>query len=423
VPPTPRATCAACCASRAARAFQADEIALVTELVEKACVAATDILALHELRAQATTDPLTGLGNRRQLAADFSSWRRREADCGAPTLLMSFDLDGFKAYNDTFGHLAGDALLTRLAGKLTEAVGARGGAYRLGGDEFCALLPVDVDELDDVIGGAADALTERGDEFTIGASCGVVVLPREADNLERALQLADERMYARKHSRGSGARDQARDVLMRTMQAKQPALDEHSDEVAQLAVRVARRLGLAGEQLDEIARAAELHDIGKVGIPDAILNKPGPLSPDEWEFMRQHTILGERILNAAPALRPVARLVRSTHERWDGHGYPDRLAGAQIPFGARIVAVCDAYQAMTADRTYRAAPGHAHARRELRANAGSQFDPTVITAFLAEIDGDTPTADARAADAARRHGLIAQVHELLNDTAAIAPPG
>ena len=107
------------------------------------------------------------------------------------------------------------------------------------------------------------------------------------------------------------------------------------------------------EQLDELRRAAELHDVGKVGIPDAILDKPGPLDDEEWEFMRQHTVLGERILGAAPALRPVAAIVRSTHERWDGRGYPDGLVGEEIPLGSRIVAACDAYEAMTNDRPYR----------------------------------------------------------------------
>jgi two-component system, cell cycle response regulator len=227
----------------------------------------------------------------------------------------------------------------------------------------------------------------------VGASCGVVVLPCEADNPDRALQLADQRMYARKRGRASGPRDQARAVLMRTMEAKHPALDDHSSLVAELAARVARRLGLEGEALDEVTRAAELHDVGKVGIPDAILDKPASLDPSEWEFIRQHTVLGERILNAAPALRPVAGLVRASHERWDGAGYPDGLAGEHIPRGARIVAVCDAYEAMVSDRPYRPAIGHAAACEELRAEAGRQFDPAVVEAFLAEVDATAPSAE------------------------------
>ena len=314
------------------------------------------------------------------MAADVGGWITDAA--ASPRLLILFDLNGFKGYNDTFGHVAGDALLTRLGAKLSDEVAPYGDAYRLGGDEFCAVLELDADRVEEIIAIAAHALSEAGEGFSVTASYGVVLLPHEADSLEHAVQLADERMYAHKHNRSSGARDQARDVLMRTMQAKQPALHEHSSQVAELAVAVARRFGMSSEELDEVARAAELHDIGKVGIPDAILDKPGRLDDDEWEFMRQHTILGERILNAAAALRPVARLVRASHERWDGTGYPDKLTGAEIPLGARIIAVCDAYEAMTTDRAYRRALSAEAATQELRASAGTQFDPDVVDAFL-----------------------------------------
>jgi diguanylate cyclase (GGDEF)-like protein len=372
---------------RDGRGFDADELALLGELIAKAEHAAGEILANQALREQAVTDALTGLGNRRRLSDDLAAALQR-ATASRPALLLLFDLDGFKAYNDTFGHLAGDQLLARLGAKLTEAVADGGAAYRLGGDEFCALLELDHEQLEDLIARTAGALTEKGKQFAIRASLGAVLLPHEADSPDHALQLADERMYAHKRGRAAGPRDQARDVLLCTMQAKMPDLDEHASGVADLAVRVARQLGLTGEALDEIARAAELHDVGKVGIPDAILNKPGPLDPTEWEFMHQHTILGERILNAAPALRPVARLVRSSHERWDGAGYPDRLAGEAIPLGARVVAVCDAYEAMTADRAYRKRMSHHAARAELRAHAGTQFDPTVVDAFLIATDPD-----------------------------------
>jgi two-component system, cell cycle response regulator len=132
-------------------------------------------------------------------------------------------------------------------------------------------------------------------------------------------------------------------------------------------------------------RAAELHDLGKVGIPDVILDKPGALNATQWELMRQHTILGERILNASPAMRPVAKVVRATHERWDGRGYPDGLAEEQIPLGARIVAVCDAYSAMIDKRPYASARSHEEACRELKREAGRQFDGHVVEVFLAEI--------------------------------------
>jgi HD-GYP domain-containing protein (c-di-GMP phosphodiesterase class II) len=188
-------------------------------------------------------------------------------------------------------------------------------------------------------------------------------------------------MYANKRRRANGAGVQASEVLLRTMRAKQPELDQRAGHVARLAARVAHRLAVSGEPLDEVLRAAQLHDIGKVGVPDAILNKRSELTDGEWEFVRNHTILGERILQGAPALRPIARLVRASHERWDGTGYPDRLRGDEIPLGARIIAVCDAFDAMISERPYSAAKTHAEALGELRRCAGTQFDPEIVAAF------------------------------------------
>jgi putative nucleotidyltransferase with HDIG domain len=281
--------------------------------------------------------------------------------------------------------MAGDALLARLAGKLASAVAPDGDAYRLGGDEFCALVPARPVEHRELVARAATALCERGERFSITASCGAVLIPHEASTPEYALQLADERMYARKQIRSSPTGEQTRDVLVRIMHAKQPNLPEHSTGVSQLAVAVGRRLGMNAEELDELVRAAELHDIGKVGIPDAILDKPGPLDDEEWDFIRQHPVVGERILSAAPALRPVAKIVRAHHERWDGGGYPDQLMGTEVPLAARIVAVCDAYHAITTERCYRPARTVEAARAELRNEAGRQFDPLVVDAFLDEL--------------------------------------
>ncbi len=399
--------------ARRDRPFQPDEVELLRELVERAGTAAAEIIGHQELREQAFTDALTGLGNRRRLQVDIED-RCGPAAIDRPSLLILFDLNGFKRYNDTFGHPAGDALLARLGAKLTAAVEPRGTAYRLGGDEFCVLLDAH-EELDDAASAAVAALSESGEEFSISAAYGAVLLPHEGQNPEQAIQRADERMYARKRGRASSPREQAAHVLMRAMEAKQPSLEDHCSEVANLAVAVARRLGMRGEGLDEVMRAAELHDIGKVGIPDAILNKPGSLDSNEWEFMRQHTILGERILLAAPALRPIASIVRASHERWDGTGYPDALTGEQIPLTARIVAVCDAFEAMTADRSYRAAMSHAAACEELRAMAGTQFDPTVIDAFLTELKAADPAspAEGSAGGTDALHEISAQVQELL----------
>ena len=381
--------------ARRARAFASDEQALMQGLVERAQTAVAEILAHETLREQAVTDALTGLGNRRKLAVTLAGRLAHPARAEAePWVLMVFDLDGFKSYNDTFGHTAGDALLARLGAKLAAAVAPTGEAYRLGGDEFCALVPARSRALRGLVARAAAALSEHGERFSITASCGAVLIPHEASTPEYALQLADQRMYARKQNRSSPARQHTRDMLVRIMQAKQPNLPEHSTGVSELAVGVGRRLGMNAEQLDELARAAELHDIGKVGIPDAILDKPKPLDADEWTFIRQHPIVGERILSAAPALRPVAKIVRAHHERWDGRGYPDQLAGEEIPLAARVVAVCDAYHAITTGRCYRPARSPEAARLELLSEAGRQFDPLVVDAFLEQLLEPLPHSDA-----------------------------
>jgi two-component system cell cycle response regulator len=197
--------------------------------------------------------------------------------------------------------------------------------------------------------------------------------------------MADQRMYADKGVGRVSAKQQTRDVILRVLAERHPDLHEHSGAVAALARSVGERLGIAGPELDDLERAAELHDIGKIAIPDAILNKPGPLDSEEWSFMRRHTLIGESMLSAAPDLQPAARIVRSSHERFDGAGYPDGLSGEGIPLGSRVVFVCDAFHAMTSDRPYGTAGTVEADLTELTACAGTQFDPKVVEAFREEI--------------------------------------
>jgi diguanylate cyclase (GGDEF)-like protein len=344
---------------------------------------------LRRARRDALTDSLTGLMNRRAFVDDLA----RLLDPAGPVQrrkLALFDLDGFKRYNDAYGHPAGDALLQRLSAELADVVAGHGQAYRLGGDEFCLLL--DADGSDAVLRAAATALEARGDGFDVTASYGRVALPEDAADAEEALHLADRRMYAAKESRPSSAGLQTRSVLLKVLSEREPELHEHSTDVMGLARGVARRLGLPPEAREVVARAAELHDIGKMAIPDAILSKPGPLDEREWRFMRRHTIIGEDILNAAPALQPVAALVRASHERWDGTGYPDGTAGEEIPEGARIVAVCDAFSAMVQERPYQPGLADSEAVAEIERCAGEHFDPRVVEAFAAEIRSEAVPA-------------------------------
>ena len=192
-------------------------------------------------------------------------------------------------------------------------------------------------------------------------------------------------MYVHKRSGRTSAGRQSVDVLHRALAVRHPELGDHMDEMAELAAATARRLHLSAEDVEVTTHTALLNDIGKFAMPDALLNKPGPLDEAELAFIQQHPMIGERILSAAPALAQVARLVRSTHERYDGAGYPDGLAGDDIPLISRIVGTCDAYHVITSDRPYRPRRDHATAMHELRRGAGSQFDPDVVDALMAEL--------------------------------------
>jgi diguanylate cyclase (GGDEF)-like protein len=328
------------------------------------------------------TDVLTGLGNRRQLVADLE--QRPSSEPVAPALLMLFDLDGFKGYNDTFGHPAGDALLARLGAKLATVPEGDGAAYRLGGDEFCLVATVADGEAEPLIDRACDALSERGEGFEIGSSFGAVMLPDEAVDPGHALQVADERLYAQKYSR-RGESERTMAALLAALSLREPELESQRADVGALALDVGTSLALRRDELEELERAAQLHDLGKLAVPDEILHKPGALDEREWGFVRQHTIVGERILRASPALRSVAGIVRSSHENWDGSGYPDGLAADEIPLAARIIRVCSAYVAMTSHRPYREALTEADALNELMRLAGTEYDATVVRVFVARI--------------------------------------
>lgn len=354
----------------------------------------------HRLLAIAQTDPLTGLGNRGKLMVDIATLNGGSAH--GPHVLALFDLDGFKLYNDSFGHPAGDALLARLGGRLAVTVGERGRAYRVGGDEFCVLINGSRVEGETVIEAASEALREHGEGFDVGNSFGAAEIPFEASSAETAIQLADRRMYRQKDSHRPSAGGEAKEALVGVLRERQPELGDHGDEVARLAAATGAELGLDPGKLEIITRAAELHDVGKVALPEALLSKPGPLDEDEWAFMRQHTLLGERIVSSARSLAPVARLVRSSHERFDGGGYPDRLAGEAIPLGARIIFACDAFDAMTSPRPYASARSIDDALAELRACAGTQFDPAVVEALCAVLQRGRAPANGSARTASER---------------------
>jgi diguanylate cyclase (GGDEF)-like protein len=332
---------------------------------------------------EAHRDDLTGLANRRKLLADLESVFA-DGDGDAEHILVMYDLNGFKYYNDNFGHPAGDILLRRLGENLA-AVAEPATSYRLGGDEFCVLANLPADEVESLLAATTGALSLDGDGFSVTTCFGAVFLFSEAADPAGALRIADRRLYAQKHAR-TGGRGQPHEVLLQAMLERDPELRAHLQGVADLTAAVGRRVGVSENEIEELVIAAELHDLGKLAIPDAVLNKPGPLDKDEWALIQQHTVIGERILAAAPGLNGVSRIVRASHERWDGTGYVDGLAGEEIPLAARIIAVCDTFAAMTSDRLYRKAMRIEEAFAELKRCAGTQFDPRVVDAFCDEFE-------------------------------------
>ncbi|MEO9174898.1 MAG: HD domain-containing phosphohydrolase [Gaiellales bacterium] len=337
---------------------------------------------LEQSQVEATTDALTGMPNRRALFDDADALLRSLSE-GAELSLGIYDLDGFKLYNDSFGHPAGDALLAHLGHQLMLAVLDCGSAYRMGGDEFCVITTVPDSER--VHAAAAIALSEHGERFAIGCSYGVASIPLEAPSLEQALQIADRRLYGNKELRRSSQSLQIKDALIQLLAEQSGDLVTHLSRVATLAVETAERLELPVDEIARIRLAAELHDVGKAAVPRVILEKTGRLDATELAYLRHHSVIGERILAAAPALANIAPLVRATHERPDGTGYPDRLRLEQIPIGSRVIAVVDAFDAMTASRPYQHTKSVDQALIELERGAGTQFDAAIVEVFLAVI--------------------------------------
>jgi two-component system cell cycle response regulator len=336
-------------------------------------------------RSEALTDSLTGLGNRRGL--ERALIKTLADDQPEAWVLGLFDLNGFKTYNDTFGHPAGDALLVRLGSRLEAAVAPPGRAFRMGGDEFCVLMLADDLTLDAELERLREVLCENAEGFDVTSAGGVVRLGGGVRDASTALRIADQRMYAEKAGGRLSAPRQSAEVLKRALAEHGGEISEQTAEAGPLAATIARRLGLPPLEVQDVRLATELRDVGLIAVPDHILTEPGPLSEEQWTVLRRHTQVGERIIAAAPALHSVARLVRSSHEHYDGSGYPDAIAGEQIPRGARIIAVVDAFDAQLRPRPHQATRTPAEAVEELQRCAGKEFDPVVVAALI-DVVGD-----------------------------------
>jgi two-component system cell cycle response regulator len=337
----------------------------------------------------------TGLRTRAHLQADLARLN------GIPArleLLAIHAEDGLDASLLT----GSDAELPQQLGQALNSAAERQGAraYRLDGTLYAFLGPIEGPALTP----AASAQRELGslsERLARGAVRGEARIPDEAPDGTSALAMAHERLRARSRWQRLSSERQVRDVLLQILSERRAGGSAVAlPRVAAHAIGVGRRLGLALGALDDIVRAAEMQDIGMLAVPEAVLRKRGTLEPEEWAMIRRHPVIGERILAAAPALSPVARLVRSSYERFDGSGYPDGLHGEAIPLGSRVIAVCVAYDAMTSARPYREPLSATAAFEELRRCAGLQFDPMVVAAFCAENDPHDSEISAAAPAAA-----------------------
>jgi two-component system cell cycle response regulator len=349
--------------------------------------------ALLQHEQSSLSDPVTGLQNRRKLRADL------EAMLAAPSqrlVLVLLELEGLQTYNDRFGYAAGDELLRRSARSLAEAVAPLGGAtYRVDG-RLAALVPRGGRNHGEVALAVTGSLGEEDLDPSIGRSYGEVAIPDETADADVAFQIAGQRVAARRQRQQRSARRQAHAVLIAALTARRPELRDRLRSVAYQAISLGRRLGVGIAKIDDIALAAELRDVGLLAVPESVLEKEAPLDAREMAMIRSHTVEGARIVGAAPGLAPVAALVRSSSERFDGSGHPDGLAGEAIPLGSRIIAVSVSFAAMLAQRTHHPAMRPDEALAELRRCAGAQFDPRIVEALAQDLAEETGPAPAPA---------------------------
>lgn len=364
-----------------------DRVGAITGVIETI----RDISDRKALEAKLTFiswhDGLTGLHNR-------GYWQRKldeiEAGKACPVSMILCDVDGLKLINDTVGHDAGDRMLKQLA-EILAAVSRQGDIpARIGGDEFSIILPHTNQEqvlaLSQALRQKIDAYNTSNQTLPLSVSIGIAVKIDPEEPMVALVKRADDRMYREKLNRSHSARNALVQALTLALKARDYGTEGHTQRVQQLATRLATALGLPGPSLNDLHLLAQFHDIGKVGISDNILHKTEPFTAAERQEMQRHTEIGHRIATASPDLAPIADLILKHHEWWNGKGYPLGLIGEAIPLTCRILAIADAYDAMTSDRPYRKAMASAAAVAELVRCAGTQFDPTLVSIFVELIE-------------------------------------
>ncbi|MGM0760752.1 MAG: PAS domain S-box protein [Thermodesulfobacteriota bacterium] len=338
----------------------------------------------QQLQYMSLHDQLTGLYNRAYLEAELDRLQRSR---DYPITIVCMDLDGLKLVNDTLGHDQGDEHLRVCANILRKSFRASDILARVGGDEFVALLPkTDLEAGERIVSrirSSVDSLNlEHRAKIPLGLSIGLACALEDEPDLNQVYRQADDLMYRDKLNRDINARSQIIKALMAALEEKDFVTSGHAHRLKELCVQLGQKINLASSQLSALNLLAQVHDLGKVGIPDHVLFKPGPLNEQEWEIMRQHPEKGYRIAQSTSDLAGIADLILRHHERWDGKGYPLGLAGEEIPIECRILAIVDSFDAMINDRPYRQAMSVEDALMEVKKCSGSQFDPYLVDRFL-----------------------------------------
>lgn len=336
-----------------------------------------------ELRDLVEKDSLTKLPNRRYFEEKLASFDGR---FGEDFSIVLADIDGLKIINDTLGHLSGDRILVSFGRILFEQFGKLGALARVGGDEFGVILngyPQEkIERLLDTIGERIQEYNKHADSFLMSISYGYSYMKSGTINVQTMYQEADDKLYQNKLLKESSNKSSFVKTLMKTLEAKDYITEGHAVRMEDQAISLGNAVGLSKNQMDRLRLLTKFHDIGKVGIPDKILMKPARLSEDEWRVMKTHSGIGKRIADASLELKEIAELIYHHHEKWDGSGYPSELMEKEIPIECRILAIVDAFDAMTNDRPYHRALSNEEAIGELIAGAGTQFDADLVDIFL-----------------------------------------